>query len=305
MGCTSLASVTIGSGSSNYYYSSLSISTDAFQGCTSLTSVTLNSLNFNNYNGGSSSASVCTLFPYVSFAAVIIPSSVNYIGNGVFKDCTSLTSVTIPKSVSSLGAQAFKGCTSLTKVSIMNLGIYASYDSFEGCSSLSCIYFNPVYSKGSSRYWHYGISSIGGLNSCCQPGTVIQEHTCSRTCQAPLEYYDSNSNSCRMCAYLTASTDSNDIYNTDDIYECVYQHFGLNQGGTVTILFLLVLVFVSCLAFIRDENNNFDWTLIAGNIIILTTVLTHQYSTTITILRILVLRIVILRIVILRILVLL
>ena len=290
-GCTSLASVTIGSGTINSYYydNSMDISVDAFQGCTSLTSVTFNKLDFtdcsNNICNGDG-LSVCTIFPQISFTSITIQSSVRWVGDGVFKDCTSLTSVSIPASVDGIGyqafegctsltsvsipasvrsidRQAFKGCTSLTKVSIMNSGMnsgnerglpYNYPDSFEGCSSLSCIYFNP---------WR-GMMSIGGFSSCCLPGTVIEDMTCSKTCQAPLEYYDSGSNSCKLCAYLKASTDSNDIYNTDDIYNCQYQYFGLNQGGTITILFLLVLAFVSCLAYIRDENDNFDWKLTAG-----------------------------------------
>jgi hypothetical protein len=67
-----------------------------------------------------------------------------------------------------------------------------------------------------------------------------------------------------QCPYLTASTDSYDIYMEDNIYQCDNIYFGLNKGATITILFLLVLVFVTSLAFIRDENDKLDCKLIAG-----------------------------------------
>ena len=36
--------------------------------------------------------------------------TVTYLGNGCFKNCTSLTSINIPSSVTSLGAGCFNGC---------------------------------------------------------------------------------------------------------------------------------------------------------------------------------------------------
>ena len=61
-----------------------------------------------------------TLSRYSSSAKeVCIPDSITYIeeiftvtylGNGCFKNCTSLTSINIPSSVTSLGAGCFNGC---------------------------------------------------------------------------------------------------------------------------------------------------------------------------------------------------
>ena len=61
-----------------------------------------------------------TLSRYSSSAKeVCIPDSITYIeeiftvtylGNGCFKNCTSLTSINIPSSVTSLGAGCFSGC---------------------------------------------------------------------------------------------------------------------------------------------------------------------------------------------------
>ena len=251
-GCTALTSVTMDSTASIkklFYYNSLSISSDSFQGCTALTSVTLNRFDF-------SGTSVCTLFPLVTFTSIIVPSSDTTIGNKAFQGCTSLKSVSIPYSVTSISPESFQGCTSLTAVSILNSNALIHDSSFAGCTSLKCIYFN----SDENKYYR----NTNSLKSCCPPGTVIKDMSCYRTCEAPFEYYDSSSNSCVQCPYLTASTDSNDIYWRENIYRCNYLHFGLNKGGTILILLLLILVFISCLAFIRDENNKFDFKLMAG-----------------------------------------
>jgi hypothetical protein len=129
---------------------------------------------------------------------------------------------------------------------------------------LKCLYYNPEQDYYNYGYgYNYGFQS---LKSCCAPGTVIKDMSCYLTCEAPFEYYDSYSNTCAQFPYLSASTDSNDIYIDNNIYHCDYVQIGLSKGGTTTVLFLLVLVFVSCLAFIRDENNKFDFKLMAGKI---------------------------------------
>ncbi|MGM9831811.1 MAG: leucine-rich repeat domain-containing protein, partial [Paludibacteraceae bacterium] len=47
-----------------------------------------------------------------------IPDSVTTIGEGAFKDCTSLTSIKIPDSVTEIGFVAFCDCTALTSIKI-------------------------------------------------------------------------------------------------------------------------------------------------------------------------------------------
>ena len=72
---------------------------------------------------------------------IVIKDNVTSIGDGAFKDCTSLTSVTIGNSVTRIGSSAFCNCTSLASIEIPNsvtsIGDYA----FSGCSGLT----NPVY----------------------------------------------------------------------------------------------------------------------------------------------------------------
>ena len=47
---------------------------------------------------------------------IVIPESVEHIGEWVFDDCTSLKSIEIPESVKSIGYWAFYRCTSLKEV---------------------------------------------------------------------------------------------------------------------------------------------------------------------------------------------
>ena len=55
-----------------------------------------------------------------SIKKVTIPNSVTSIGYEAFEGCSSLTSITIPNSVTSIGQYAFSGCTSLTSIIIPN-----------------------------------------------------------------------------------------------------------------------------------------------------------------------------------------
>lgn len=78
---------------------------------------------------------------------VVIPNSVNKIGNGAFKNCTALINITIPNEAK-LGSSIFYGCRSLKSVQLPQgievLGaeeidsIY--YGFFEKCSSLEQVF---------------------------------------------------------------------------------------------------------------------------------------------------------------------
>ena len=69
----------------------------------------------------------------------VIPEGVTGIGNGAFRDCSSLTSVNIPDSVTRIGADAFRDCSSLTSINIPDGVTSIDYFTFSGCSSLTSV----------------------------------------------------------------------------------------------------------------------------------------------------------------------
>ena len=113
-GCTSLATLTIGS-------SVETIGISAFEGCTQLGSVAIpNSVtSIGNYAFGDS-----------GLTSVTIPSTVESIGAGAFNKCASLTTVTIKAESCTLGNVALGKCTSLTTIYVPSdkVGDYQTAD---------------------------------------------------------------------------------------------------------------------------------------------------------------------------------
>ena len=110
-----------------------SIGTYAFYGCSSLTSVTIGSgvTSIRNY-----------AFRYCSnLTSVTISDSVTSIGEYAFSNCSSLTSVTIPNSVTSIGIYAFSDCSSLTSVTIGSGVTSIGQAAFRDCSKLTSATF--------------------------------------------------------------------------------------------------------------------------------------------------------------------
>ena len=127
-----------------------------------------------------------------NFTNVTIPSSVTYIGDMAFYNCSNLADVNIPTGVTSIGSSAFYGCRGLTSVtihdSVTSIGDSAFYGCsgltgtlaipnsvtsignsvFRGCSSLASVIIpDSVTSIGYSAF--YG---CGGLTSVIIPGSV-------------------------------------------------------------------------------------------------------------------------------------
>ena len=88
------------------------------------------------------------------------------IGEGAFKDCSTLTSITIPNSVTSIGNSAFNGCTSLKNVrfedgeSSLSLGYNDEYHGLFYYCPLKTLYlgrnlsYNSGYSYGYSPFYN-------------------------------------------------------------------------------------------------------------------------------------------------------
>ena len=70
---------------------------------------------------------------------ITIPTGVNSIVEGVFKEQTGLIEVIIPGSLSIIGRETFSGCTGLTNVTISEGVTKISVDAFQGCTGLKSV----------------------------------------------------------------------------------------------------------------------------------------------------------------------
>jgi hypothetical protein len=116
--------------------------TDSGGSCVTLTGIILpNSVE----NIGESAFLSCT-----NLASINIPDNVEIIGESAFLSCTSLVGINIPNSVITIGESAFSSCTSLTSItipsSVINIGALA----FSGCTSLTSINVAAANSEYSS-----------------------------------------------------------------------------------------------------------------------------------------------------------
>ena len=83
------------------------------------------------------------------------------IGDGVFKECSSLRKVTLPPSVRSIGESAFERCDSLESINLENVSKIGPY-AFYGCLLLSHITLGPLYEISDRVFSQCGWSSVTG-----------------------------------------------------------------------------------------------------------------------------------------------
>ena len=146
-GCTSLTSVSLGSGLT-------SIGDYAFNGCRALTGELV--IPDSVISIGNGAFSSCK-----SLTNIVIPDSVTYIGNSAFKECTSLTGeLVIPDSITSIGERTFEDCYSLTgRLTIPDSVTSIGENAFSGCTSLTSL----TLGSGLTEIGDYAFSICSGL----------------------------------------------------------------------------------------------------------------------------------------------
>ena len=82
---------------------------------------------------------LCSSSESIEIESIIIPSSVNTIGQSAFQNCTALKSIIIPNQVTKLNSNTFGGCSSLEVVKLSNSLEHIENNVFGGCTSLKSI----------------------------------------------------------------------------------------------------------------------------------------------------------------------
>ena len=154
-GCGSLKSISVESG--NQYYDSRNScnaiietqSNKLIAGCSTTqipnTVVTIGERSFSTtIENITIPSSVQTIensaFSSSSLREITIPDTVNYLGNGIFANCYSLTTVNLPTSIDTIPQKMFAGCIALTKVSIPRNITTINNGAFSYCEKLSTIF---------------------------------------------------------------------------------------------------------------------------------------------------------------------
>ena len=107
-------------------------------------------------------------YGYKGLISVIIPNTITTIGNYAFDNCKNLETVTFNESVTSIGSQAFSDCTSLTSVHITDIKAWCEM-------SFNDPWANPLF------YAHHLFFNGEELNNLIIPNSVtsIRDYTFS------------------------------------------------------------------------------------------------------------------------------
>lgn len=126
-----------------------------------------------------------------SIKSIVIPSSVQSIGNYAFSGCTSLQSVSFNagSELKTIGRYAFNECTSLKSIMLPEKLTDIQYSAFYKCESITSVTFG--FSDGTLVYGASSLESIGsyafactGLRSFQIPATVTKiEYNAFRSCK--------------------------------------------------------------------------------------------------------------------------
>lgn len=88
-----------------------------------------------------------SLFAGSLFEFLILPQSIESIGEGCFENCNKLKSIKLPDQLSSIGEGCFKGCYNLKSIKLPDKVPYVGESCFAGCKSLKAITIGKSVSK--------------------------------------------------------------------------------------------------------------------------------------------------------------
>ena len=192
------------------------------------------------------------------FTTIELPSSLKVIGEGAFKDLTSLTSIVLPDSLTSLGKRAFYGARNLTSVVLPTSLTTISEEAFRDCANLASINLENVISIADNAFINCGdltsinlantttinygafantgLTKVENANKVTYVGDYAFQSTDLTTISLPsLEYLGGGafSNSTNLTEFtFTANIDyigNNAFYNSNKVKE-----FKFDNNGTIT-----------------------------------------------------------------------
>ena len=117
----------------------------AFWDCTGLTSVCISdiaawcNISFVTSNSNPLYYAHALYLNNSEVSELVIPESVNVIGNYAFEYCSGLKNVYLPNSLTEIGQMAFGGCNKLANINIPNSVVYIGNSAFSGCNELTSI----------------------------------------------------------------------------------------------------------------------------------------------------------------------
>ena len=78
-------------------------------------------------------------FHWCNLMSVILPNSIENIGDSAFKNCCELESIVLQEGVKHIGAETFYGCIKLSDISIPSSVVSMDHNIFEACNALTQI----------------------------------------------------------------------------------------------------------------------------------------------------------------------
>lgn len=73
--------------------------------------------------------------------SIVLPKSIETIGEYAFQGCTSLTNIELPEGLETIGESAFEGCTALTNINFPQSLKSIGESAFNNCTGLTQVEF--------------------------------------------------------------------------------------------------------------------------------------------------------------------